>query len=317
MPSKRRYWTLQTLHAAALLFALYPLALYLVNSQSNLRLALPASILITLTLAVSAVALRKNHLRNRSLFKQLQQANRDVNRARETERMINRYLNIATHDIRNPLHVILSCSEMLREEREAQEELKQQLTGYIEQSGKRILQMVEEMLDIQKMKQTGIEIRLSEFRIHEILDGLIYSYRGLAREKKIRLQLIDELRDQTYTVDKEVFLQAADNMLSNAIKYSPDQTTVQIELLEEGDGSLRLEVRDQGPGIAAHEQERLFQPFEKTSNRPTGDEISTGLGLSIVKERVEAAGGTIRCESTQGEGAAFIVTFPQRVPAAP
>lgn len=311
MPSKERYWTLQTLHVVALLFALYPLVLYLANGQSDLRLALPASILITLTLVISAVALRKNHLRNRTLFDQLQTANQDLIHARETERMINRYLNIATHDIRNPLQVILSCSEMLRDEKEAQAEMQQELTGYIEQSGKRILLMVEEMLDIQKMKQTGIDIRLKEFRIHEILDGLVYSYRGLAKEKEIRVQLLDELRDETYTLDKEVFLQAADNLLSNAIKYSPNGTTVQIELIEESDGSLRLDVRDQGPGITQAEQTKLFQPFERTSNKPTGDEVSTGLGLSIVKERVEAAGGVIRCESSPGQGSTFIVTFPQ------
>lgn len=311
MPSKKRYWTLQALHAVALLFALYPLVLYLVASQNDLRLALPASILITLTLVISAGTLRKNHQLTNSLLGQLQESNKDLVQARETERMINRYLNIATHDIRNPLQVILSCSEMLHEAKETRAEMQHELTGYIAQSGKRILQMVEEMLDIQKMKQTGIDIRLREFRIHEILDGLVYSYRGLAKEKEIQIELLDELRDQTYTLDKEVFLQAADNLLSNAIKYSPKGTTVQMELLEESNGSLRLDVRDQGPGITIAEQTKLFQPFQKTSNKPTGDEVSTGLGLSIVKERVLAAGGTIRCESTPGEGAAFIVTFPQ------
>ncbi|MEX1212337.1 MAG: HAMP domain-containing sensor histidine kinase [Balneolaceae bacterium] len=311
MTFNKRYWTLQALHAIALLFALYPLVLYLGSSQSDLRVALPASVLIMFTLIISMIALRKNHLRNRSLFDQLQTANQDLVRARETERMINRYLNIATHDIRNPLQVILSCSEMLHEAKETQAEMQHELTGYIAQSGKRILQMVEEMLDIQKMKHAGIDIRLREFRIHEILDGLVYSYRGLAKEKDIRIQLIDELRDETYTVDKEVFLQAADNLLSNAIKYSPNGTKVQIELLVESDGSLRLDVRDEGPGITLAEQTKLFQPFERTSNKPTGDEVSTGLGLSIVKERVQAAGGTIRCESISGQGSTFIVTFPQ------
>lgn len=309
MPSKKRYRTLQSLQGAALFMALYPLFLYLTQSQSDLRVAIPASVLIAGTLLFSIHTLRKNHLRNRQLFEELQGANQEMGRARENERMINRYLNIATHDIRNPLHVILSSCEMIREEES--EEVKVELVGYIDQSGRRILQMVEEMLDIQKMKQSGIEIRLNEFRIHDILDGIVYAYRGVAKEKEIRLNVMDELRDRTYMVDKEVFLQAADNLLSNAIKYSPSKTTVQIELLESEEGCLQLLVRDQGPGILDHELDALFLPFQKTSNRPTGNEHSTGLGLSIVKDRVEAAGGSIRCESRPGHGATFIVTFPQ------
>ena len=107
-----------------------------------------------------------------------------------------------------------------------------------------------------------------------------------------------------------------DNLISNAIKFSPAASTVYIRAkpIEEG---WRLEVQDQGPGLSDEDKQRLFQHFARLSARPTGGEQSTGLGLAITRRIVEAHGGTIGVNSTPGKGATFWVKLPLKVESSP
>jgi signal transduction histidine kinase len=100
-----------------------------------------------------------------------------------------------------------------------------------------------------------------------------------------------------------------DNLLSNAIKYSPAQTTITVTLSKR-DTFLRCEVRDEGAGLSESDQNNLFGKFARLSAQPTGDEVTTGLGLYIAKKLTEAMNGTITCQSELGKGSTFIVEFP-------
>jgi signal transduction histidine kinase len=104
-------------------------------------------------------------------------------------------------------------------------------------------------------------------------------------------------------------MQVFDNLISNALKFSPPQTTVQVHTLPEKDFIL-VNVRDEGPGINAEDQKKMFRKFCRLTARPTGGETSNGLGLSIVKRLVDAMGGTIQCQSTLGVGTNFMVRLP-------
>ncbi|MSU63222.1 MAG: ATP-binding protein, partial [Pedosphaera sp.] len=101
-----------------------------------------------------------------------------------------------------------------------------------------------------------------------------------------------------------------ENLLSNAVKYSPPEKSIFVRLAMNADG-VRFEVRDEGPGLSAEDQKKLFGKFARLSAKPTGGEHSTGLGLSIVKRMVESMDGKVWCESELGRGATFIVQFPQ------
>ncbi len=104
-------------------------------------------------------------------------------------------------------------------------------------------------------------------------------------------------------------MQVIDNLISNALKYSPFDTTITIRVKAKSD-NVRLEVEDEGPGISEEEMPKLFGKFARLSAQPTGGEHSTGLGLSIVKKMVEAMNGKVWCESEPGKGATFIVELP-------
>ena len=109
--------------------------------------------------------------------------------------------------------------------------------------------------------------------------------------------------------DASAMTQVVDNLVSNAIKYSPKGKSILVQLLTETD-SVRVEVKDEGPGLSEEDQKKLFGKFARLSAKPTAGEQSIGLGLSIVKRMVETLNGQIRCETTLGQGATFIAPFP-------
>jgi signal transduction histidine kinase len=109
--------------------------------------------------------------------------------------------------------------------------------------------------------------------------------------------------------DRAAALQILDNLLSNALKYSPPRTTIYVHALPERTDIL-VTVRDEGPGISETDQKKLFQKFSRLSARPTGGESSTGLGLAIVKRLAEAMSGSIQCHSALGAGATFMLRLP-------
>jgi signal transduction histidine kinase len=109
--------------------------------------------------------------------------------------------------------------------------------------------------------------------------------------------------------DRAAVMQVLDNLISNALKYSPPNTTVHVHALPEKDGIV-INVRDEGPGISETDQKKLFQKFTRLTARPTGGESSTGLGLAIVKKLAEAMAGSIQCHSALGSGSAFVLRLP-------
>ena len=109
--------------------------------------------------------------------------------------------------------------------------------------------------------------------------------------------------------DRAGTMQVFDNLISNALKFSPPQTTVYVHTYPEN-GFVLVSVRDEGPGINAEDQKKMFGKFCRLTARPTGGESSNGLGLSIVKRLVDAMGGSIQCQSTPGMGTTFMVRLP-------
>ena len=134
--------------------------------------------------------------------------------------------------------------------------------------------------------------------------------RTVAERKRIALKTQFARTTPLALVDRGALKQVINNLVGNAVKYSPHDREVTVDVEPALRGRIVLRVRDQGPGIRPDEMPRLFQKYACLSARPTGGEQSSGLGLAIVKQLVTAMGGTVRCESKAGEGAAFIVELP-------
>ena len=223
----------------------------------------------------------------------------------------NRYLGIAAHDLRNPLSSIRGLSELMIEaplEPEQQREFLQT----IHRTSDELLWLVNDLLDVAVIESGKLELKRKDEDIAKLVERRIRHLEPQARGKEIALKR-DMPDGIVASVDPSRMAQVIDNLVSNAVKFSPRNTTVEVALRREGDRFV-LSVQDQGPGIPEADRKLLFKSFQKLTARPTAGEKSTGLGLAIVKKVVDTHGGTIEVESEPGRGTRFIVSIPIAAP---
>lgn len=229
----------------------------------------------------------------------------------------NEFLGIAAHDLKNPLQGIQGAAELidLRLTEEAvccTQQCKQEISEFsqiITESAEHMFDLVTNLLDVNAIESGKMKIDLKHENVMPILQKIVDEYRKKAKAKDITLHFTAQKSYYIAYVDKLAFHQVLDNLVSNAIKYSPHDRNVYIHISIEGE-QVRVEVEDEGNGISIEEQTKLFGKFVRLTPRPTGNEHSTGLGLFIVKKLVEAMQGKILCESEIGRGSKFIVIFP-------
>jgi signal transduction histidine kinase len=153
-----------------------------------------------------------------------------------------------------------------------------------------------------------MNVSLQIIDVLPIVQTLVNHYAERALAKNITVQFEHQPEPYQAIVDENTTHQVLDNLISNAVKYSPPNKNITIRLRQEGQ-HIRCEIQDQGPGLSTADQKKLFGKFNRLTPRPTGGEHSTGLGLFIVKKLIEAMNGKVWCESELGKGATFIAQF--------
>lgn len=151
---------------------------------------------------------------------------------------------------------------------------------------------------------------MSPTELSGLLATVIEAQRPRAAAKQESIQFAHEPPLVSVLVDPIVMIQVLANLDSNAVKYSPPGKNICVDL-KKVSGAVRCEVQDEGPGLSAEDQKKVFGKFACLSAKPTGGELATGLGLSIVKKMVEAMNGRVWCESEAGRGATFVVELPK------
>jgi signal transduction histidine kinase len=214
--------------------------------------------------------------------------------------------------LKNPLGVILGRAEMLNE-LAAMEPLPlariQDQLGHIRASARQLTEMVNELISDAMMDTLDIAIRNEPIDLAAMLAEIVVSNRALAEKKQQNIHFVSPPH-QIWNCDPDRLREAVDNLVSNAIKYTPVGGRMELAMSVD-DGGIAICVRDEGPGLSQEDMSRLFGRFQRLSARPTGGESSTGLGLSIVKRIVELHGGTVGAESAgPGQGATFIIRLP-------
>ena len=227
----------------------------------------------------------------------------------------NELLGIAAHDLRNPLQVILTYSHFLLEEASDLAPEHREFVRTIRSSSRFMLRLVDDLLDVARIEAGTLDLDLAPVDLDALVEHNVALNRVLAEPKGIRIELRREGRLPELVLDAAKIEQVLNNLIGNAVKFSPPGSTVEVRLAAGEDG-VTLSVRDQGDGIKPEELESLFRPFQKGRNRSTAGEKSTGLGLAIVKRIVEGHRGEIRVESAPGEGSVFHVRLPGTAPGA-
>jgi signal transduction histidine kinase/uncharacterized protein HemY len=213
---------------------------------------------------------------------------------------------MAAHDLKNPLSNIKLIAGMLLSSGNDNEQ--HELLTMIKESAVYMSNMISSLLESTAAEMGGIDLEKTKVNFKDLVQHSVDTFSYAAKNKK--QQFILNLQECYALVDKERFLQVVDNIVSNAIKYSYNDTEIHITL-SVIDTTIQLAVKDQGQGLNEEDKKHLFTEFKRLSSIPTGDEHSTGLGLYIVKHIVDLHNGDIRVESEgKNKGATFIVEIP-------
>lgn len=222
-------------------------------------------------------------------------------------------MGIVSHDLRNPLQAILSYIELASAKATSlgvQNELSRYL-GRAYQSTEYAVEIVKNMLTVDRLDSGVLLLAIDPINIREIVELVCNRQSVTADTKDIRITLQFSLCDGIGLADHGSLQQVISNTLSNAIKFSPTNSTITVTL-HECAKTIRIAIQDQGQGLTESDKVKLFKKYETLSAKPTGGEQSTGLGLFICNHLMKAMGGSISAESEgKGKGATFIITIPK------
>ncbi|MBN2024994.1 MAG: HAMP domain-containing protein [Pirellulales bacterium] len=233
----------------------------------------------------------------------------------ETNRIKSDFLATMSHELRTPLNSILGFSEVLGSI-DALDEKQKRYVGNIQKSGRALLDMINNILDLAKIESGRAEIRLAEFPIDQVIGAQCDMARPLAEKKNIDLEAEIQPGLPPLHHDQNRLQQILNNLLSNAIKFTPEGGRITVSAHRGEEGELVLRVSDTGVGIAEEDLDTIFQKFRQGGNAlADGDAMTreysgTGLGLSIVKELCKLLGGEVSAESRLGKGSTFTVRLP-------
>lgn len=224
----------------------------------------------------------------------------------------NEIMGIVSHDLKNPISAILGMTELMMPNNGLHLGAAdyQQFAQHIRQTGMNMLELVKGLLDDHWLDSGTMELYSTALDVSVLTKFVVDDYRPRAQDKNITLHYHAPNDGIIALADERRLHQVLDNLVSNAVKYSPTGTNVFVSITQDM-GTVRISVRDEGPGLSDDDKTKLFGKFARLSAQPTGGEHSSGLGLSIVKKMVEAMRGRVWCESVFGAGATFVVELPK------
>nr|WP_081475691.1 ATP-binding protein [Microbulbifer agarilyticus] len=244
---------------------------------------------------------------------------RDLLQAKETAEFYSRsktqFLTNMSHEIRTPLNAIVGFSQILQS-RTAHISPTEDFHDFLQKisiSGQRLADLINDVLDISRIEAGKIEVVEEDFALQNLINGILASCEPQAFTKQLKIvSHVDATLPKTIRADRGKLSQILINLTANAIKFSPDNSEIKIELFNRNHTYLDIEVRDQGIGIPLEQQAIIFEPFEQVDKSLDGQAGGTGLGLPITRRLVELLGGDIGLDSAENTGTCFTVRLPLR-----
>ena len=231
----------------------------------------------------------------------------------ENSRLKSEFLANMSHELRTPLNAILGFSEILKDNLAGKMSAAQQqeCLENIHSSGRHLLGLVNDVLDLSKIEAGRLELQYEEFQLGPAIGEVLTVVRPLAERARVALQVEVDHEDSLVRADKGKFKQVLYNLLANAIKFTPEGGYALVRArTKPRAGQLVLQVKDSGIGIDPQHHEEIFSEFFQVQSSADRPYEGTGLGLALVKRMVGLHGGTIKVESQLGKGATFTVTLP-------
>ena len=248
-------------------------------------------------------------IQNARLFREIEDKSREIEAA---NRHKSEFLANMSHELRTPLNAIIGFSEVLGERMFGELNEKQaEYTEDILSSGRHLLSLINEILDLSKVEAGRMELELATFDLPLAIDNARTFVRERATKHGINLDVTVDERLGDFLGDERKIKQILLNLLSNAVKFTPEGGRIGINA-RQADGSVEISVSDTGIGISPEDQAKIFEEFRQVGGDYAHKREGTGLGLTLAKKFVELHGGKIWVESEVGKGSTFSFTFPER-----
>ena len=247
---------------------------------------------------------------------EVQQQRRETERARTLEQLKTKFFTNVSHEFRTPLSLIIAPLDKIIRHTTDEEQVKQ--LNLVQRNAKRLLNLVNQLLDFRKMEVQEVRLHPSIGDIVRFCKDTGYSFTDIAEKKKIQFSFSANIDSLEIYFDKDKIEKILFNLLSNAFKYTYDNGAVGLNLIyhppvnNEGDGTLAIEVKDTGIGIPASQHEKIFERFFQTEVPESMVNQGTGIGLAITKEFVKLHNGIITVKSEPDQGTCFTVLFPAK-----
>jgi signal transduction histidine kinase len=280
-------------------------------------------------LRLAQLELEESHQQLSQALREIQLQNTELSDLNQEKNMI---LGMVSHDLKNPIGAVQGLSEMMVGEDFTEEQYKEFASVILETSN-RMFALVKNFLDVARAEDGRMRMTLIQFDITNVIEMALESFRRQAFEKSITIHYDKPTSPATVYGDESLVMQVLDNLISNAIKYTPPGKDIAVNIAELQilrhnvtlfnddmdtlDASafvkcVRISITDEGPGLTDLDKTKLFGKFARLSAQPTGGESSTGLGLAITKRLVELMKGRVWCESEFGFGSRFTVELPSQ-----
>ena len=230
----------------------------------------------------------------------------------DSSRHKSEFLANMSHELRTPLNSVIGFSELLKEKIFG--DLNEKQTDYVNDilnSGKHLLELINDVLDLAKIESGQLDIFKTVFSLNKLIQFSVAIVAERAQKAKLSLKvLVNDSQDMIYA-DERKLKQIIINLLTNAIKFTPAGGTITLTVQYSAEGAL-ISVADTGIGIALEDQTKVFEEFRQVDNALTRKAEGTGLGLAIVKRLIELQGGWLKLESELGKGSTFSLFIPQK-----
>jgi two-component system sensor histidine kinase BarA len=232
----------------------------------------------------------------------------------ESNRLKSEFLANVSHELRTPLNSILGFAELLKDGAAADAKSVRYIQNIL-QSGKNLLELINDLLDLAKIEAGRMEVRSEPLSLSDLFEGLNGILKPLLQSKDLTIEPEVGSDVPIIHTDPAKLQQVLYNFLSNAIKFSPKGGQIDLKAERNGEGQVKISVTDRGGGIEPEKQALIFEKFRQIDGSVTRQHSGTGLGLAISKELTTLLGGTIGVVSKFGEGATFWISLPMKITA--
>ncbi|WP_395831206.1 ATP-binding protein [Archangium violaceum] len=235
---------------------------------------------------------------------------RDITERREVERLKNEFISTVSHELRTPLTSIRGSLGLL--EGGVLGELPppaQDMVRIARTNTERLIRLINDILDLEKMESGKLELKLQPVEVSDAIEATFSGVQAMADTARVKLHA-EAVGAGAVRADRDRLIQVLTNLVSNAIKFSPQDSQVEVRAARDARGQVRFSVVDQGPGIPLEKRDRLFGKFQQLDSSDTRSKGGTGLGLAISQAIVEQHGGRIEVQSEPGQGATFTFSLP-------